>query len=372
MSAALKLFADDQPDWSREQLLAIEKIQCWRSREDNQVMTLGGYAGTGKTTITAHLAKLWPNAAVCAYTGKAASVLRSKGVNDASTIHGLIYRPAHDHGGPTRFIKSDYINASCILVDEASMVDRWIHKDLKTFRKPILYIGDHGQLEPVMRHQGDINLMADPDIRLETVHRQAADNPILRLAAAFREGRDQQVKDAHRKGWRDKTGRVTLVGRSEWRNHLKGQVICGTNRTRHEVNQLMRKQKGYSGMAPNVGERVICLQNNQYWQIYNGQMFTVEHVGAWREIMDITVKNDDGRIIGMQCLIKQFGKDKFQDHRDKQVVLFDFGNCLTGHKAQGSEYDEVTVIEEIAPAWNAQRWRYTTTTRAKERLVYCG
>jgi ATP-dependent exoDNAse (exonuclease V) alpha subunit len=56
---------------------------------------------------------------------------------------------------------------------------------------------------------------------------------------------------------------------------------------------------------------------------------------------------------------------------DQKVALMDYGYCLTAHKAQGSEWEEVLVLEEIARGWDACRWRYTTTTRAKERLTYC-
>ncbi len=50
----------------------------------------------------------------------------------------------------------------------------------------------------------------------------------------------------------------------------------------------------------------------------------------------------------------------------------DYGYCLTAHKAQGAEWDAVLVLEQIAPKWDARRWRSTVATRAKERLVYCG
>jgi hypothetical protein len=38
---------------------------------------LGGYAGTGKTTVLLALADALPDFAVCAFTGRAASVLRA-------------------------------------------------------------------------------------------------------------------------------------------------------------------------------------------------------------------------------------------------------------------------------------------------------
>ena len=68
---------------------------------NRQEFRLGGLAGTGKSTIVLHLHKALPNFAVCAFTGKAANVLRQKGVLTASTIHSLIYKPLlDDYGDP--------------------------------------------------------------------------------------------------------------------------------------------------------------------------------------------------------------------------------------------------------------------------------
>jgi ATP-dependent exoDNAse (exonuclease V) alpha subunit len=58
-------------------------------------------------------------------------------------------------------------------------------------------------------------------------------------------------------------------------------------------------------------------------------------------------------------------------NRSQNTLLLDYGYCVTAHKAQGSEWDSVVVLEEIAQRWDPKRWRYTAVTRAKERLVYC-
>ena len=49
----------------------------------------------------------------------------------------------------------------------------------------------------------------------------------------------------------------------------------------------------------------------------------------------------------------------------------DYGYCLTAHKAQGAEWDDVLVLEEICSSWDPRRWRSTAATRARQRLVYC-
>ena len=48
---------------------------------------------------------------------------------------------------------------------------------------------------------------------------------------------------------------------------------------------------------------------------------------------------------------------------------FDYGYCITCHKAQGSEYNKVLVFEEYLRGSDHARWLYTAATRAKEKLV---
>jgi exodeoxyribonuclease-5 len=120
------------------------------------------------------------------------------------------------------------------------------------------------------------------------------------------------------------------------------------------------------------GDRLICLKNNRTWGVYNGQQFVVQDVeGEYGRTVDLAVLADDGRSFTLPCLKEQFGRDRIEDCRSQEVVLMDYGFCVTAHKAQGSEWDEVLVLEEIASGWDARRWRYTAATRAKNRLIYC-
>src|SRR4051812_49218890 len=81
-----------EPDWSPQQLVAIDEIAAWLWHGDRPSFYLGGYAGTGKTTLLRHLAEsAGERVYFGAYTGKAASVMRRKGCDDATTIDQLIY-----------------------------------------------------------------------------------------------------------------------------------------------------------------------------------------------------------------------------------------------------------------------------------------
>src|SRR5215211_5760515 len=122
--------------------------------------------------------------------GMSASVLRQKGCRDASTIHSMIYRTREsDEGGPLFALNRSgpASQADLIVIDECSMVDAELGRDLLSFGKPVLVLGDPAQLPPVKG--GGFFTTELPDVMLTEVHRQAQDNPIIRLSTAVREGR---------------------------------------------------------------------------------------------------------------------------------------------------------------------------------------
>jgi exodeoxyribonuclease-5 len=186
----------------------------------------------------------------------------------------------------------------------------------------------------------------------------------------------EQVWDAMRRTgrWADPEGKCTVTSRRDFDGHATGgmQLICGMNKTRIRLNELARSSRGFSRPTPEPGEKLICLKNSKHFGIFNGQQAVV--VNAWRphrKTVELEVELDSGQIITAPCLIEQFGRDTIKDHKDSKVALFDFAYAITAHKSQGSEWPGVVVLEEICSLWDARRWRYTTTTRAKEQLVYC-
>ena len=409
MTAALRIYADPS-QFSEDQANAMDLARDWHASwpAANQYFAIGGYAGTGKTTILAALSKEFPNAAIVAPTGKAVNRLQMNKLWDAQTIHSLLYIPYESytsieeckwcagagtiqdeqceacHGTgeieaekpkrSTKYKKRTSIDAEVIICDEASMVNSQVMNDMLTFSKPILFFGDHGQLEPIGENPG---IMTSPDVRLERIHRQAEGNPIIRLAQAFREGREADVRQAVHRGsgrWQDAEKRCIVTRSYEFDDYLDSgmQVICGFNKTRHKINKEIRARRGYQGVIPNPGERIICLQNNRDFCCFNGQQATVVKIHKKRKrTVDLEIDLDGvGKTI-IPCLIEQFGKDKLDFYGNQDFAQFDYAYAITAHKAQGSEWDGVIVLEEISRSWNRARWQYTTTTRAKERIVYC-
>ena len=140
-------------EWSREQAAAIDKVGRWLKAGEPQVFRLFGYAGVGKTTLARHVAEgAHGETAFAAFTGKAAMVMRANGCAGATTIHALIYRASEGaEGAPTFTLNEGGLGsrASLIVIDECSMVDAELARDLLSFGKPILVLGDPFQLPPV-------------------------------------------------------------------------------------------------------------------------------------------------------------------------------------------------------------------------------
>ncbi len=139
--------------WSPEQDAALKAVASWLKSGENQVFRLFGYAGTGKTTLARTFAEgIDGEVAFGAFTGKAALVLRHKGCGNATTIHSMIYRAREaETETPSFELKTEGVasKADLIIIDECSMVDADLGRDLLSFGTPVLVLGDPAQLPPV-------------------------------------------------------------------------------------------------------------------------------------------------------------------------------------------------------------------------------
>jgi exodeoxyribonuclease V len=372
---------------SPEQAQAIDAIVNWfGAKKGPQEFYLAGYAGVGKSTI-ANLAieeikekhKIG-EVRTAAYTGKAASVLRRKGVEEAQTIHSLIYTPRVDEKtGELSFALSDEseaADAELIVLDECSMVDQAMADDLRSFGKKILIMGDPGQLPPIGGQGAFTN--REPDIFLRKIHRQCADSPILELATLARQGKP--LPQRYEKGL---VKVLPLTKESQPLIYDAGtQPLCGLNRVRWTYTQRIRKLRGFVGDRPETGERLICCRNNRAEGLFNGGMGTLndlraDHGGTPGTLL-VDVKMDDldevntGIEIDPYLFSNHFsgGQSKKLEIPKKRFDEFDWGYILTCHKAQGTSWDHVTVIDDSgAFRENRNAWLYTAITRAENGLT---
>jgi len=341
---------------TEEQEAVVEGVS--RRLADGAVsVTIGGYAGCGKTVCAAQLPERLglrlDQVAYAAPTGKASRVLANRLPDTAmvKTVHGLIYFADEQHcadcpadrGGDCH----GYGSCGCVLkwhrrselppeielvvVDEASMVTRRMRDDVLSFGVPTIFIGDHGQLPPV---EDQFGLMVDPEFRLETIHRQAAGNPILAVATLARvTGRVPYGTYGEHVRKVPSFDRWPLDGLEEWPEDLLW--ICGRNSTRMSLNGLIRGTFGRSG-PPQAGDRVVCLRNDWLRGVANGELGTVLKVHQTKRTMRMRVALDTGKTYDHRVRPEQFGSEQTLRQMDDEG-LWTFGYCLTCHKCADEE-----------------------------------
>ena len=359
-------------DWTREQAEAIDRVGRWLKDGGAPVFRLFGYAGVGKTTLARHVAEAADGeTAFAAFTGKAAMVMRAHGCAGATTIHALIYRASEGvDGAPTFTLNEDgpASRASLIVIDECSMVDAELARDLLSFGKPILVLGDPFQLPPVKG--GGYFTDAAPDVMLTEIHRQAEDNPIIRLSQIVRSGGD--LADGS-------YGESRVIRRAaiDAKQVLAAdQVLVGVNRTRRAYNQRIRDLGGFAEALPVAGDRLVCLRNDRTKGLINGGLWRVEALGGVvKDFVRMTVRSeDDGAAKSVKvAVLKAFFEGTEGDLAyplRRESDEFDYGYALTVHKAQGSQWDDVLLFDEsYAFREHRARWLYTGLTRAAKRLT---
>lgn len=357
--------------WSPQQEDALKAVGRWLRTGGPQVFRLFGYAGTGKTTLAQEIAaSVRGTVLFAAFTGKAASVLRSKGCDDASTIHSLIYRLEHENDGKPTFRKnrdSELRKASLLIVDECSMVDEELGRDLLSFGTPVLVLGDPGQLPPVKGEGFFTN--GKPDFLLTEIHRQARDNPIIQLATDARQGKTLRPGDY---------GKARVIERADVDKAMvleADQVLVGKNATRMSFNGFIREELGRHAGVPVPGDRIVCLRNNKDKGTLNGTLWDVNSVNHHGDRYKMLAQPADDPINGMTPLDvrREFFTGKEKDlpwFVLKHTDHFTFGNVLTVHKAQGSQWNDVILFDESRVfRESARNWLYTGITRAAERLT---
>lgn len=375
-------------------------VERWKNHEKYTV--IAGYAGTGKSTLVKFIIEaidVEPSkVAYASYTGKAAEVLRKKGNPNAMTLHRLLYDSFPREGGGFFRKPKEYLEYSIIVVDEVSMVPKTMIEMLLRHNIYAIFLGDPFQLPMIDKDQKH-DYLEHPHIFLDEIMRQAAESEIIQLTMKIRNGEPIEYT---------KGNEVMVVPKEELvTGHLLWTdiIICATNKMRHSLNQQKRTLLGYEGNI-NSGERIIFKRN--YWEdcnedgdpLVNGTIGVIENPFDSFVRIPSYVKNNRRDLPIIQCNFIPDGGKIFKDVPiDKDFLLTEepcvdwrvsyqlgklrnrigdilprqatYGYALTGHAAQGSEWDKVLVIEEDFPFDKIEhdRWLYTCATRASSRLV---
>jgi exodeoxyribonuclease-5 len=384
-----------------EQKSALLAIFKWLAANDRPVFKLGGYAGTGKSTLMAvvrlilHKKRPAWKIAFAAFTGKATQVLNTKlhehgayyKADKVSTLHSLLYDAILDKDGQVAgWRRKNELEFDLLIIDEASMVTAEIWRDVQQLNLPVLAVGDHGQLPPV---NSTFALLEHQDFTLTHIHRQAAASPILKVAGLARttgiipierfgpgvEKFDSRSSDAG-----------LLIDDYLQQVNQETLFLTGFNSSRVKMNGSARAARWRDPERPEIGDQVVCLKNDWEEGIYNGMTGVIAGLSV--------AKREAGKIISYEAEIKdvtglelysglvaaqQFNLPeslKFTKQQQKDVgQLFDYGYCLTVHKAQGSQAKRVVLIEERSRHMSDddwRRWLYTGVTRAEKELYIFG
>lgn len=376
------------------------KLAVARYKAKDPWTCIAGYAGTGKSTLVKFIIaalNLQPDdVAYVTFTGKAASVLRHKGCPNAMTAHKLLYYSKRMPNGkfvfsPRKVLEGNY---SLIVVDEISMLPNDLWELLLSHKKHVVALGDPFQIPPIDKKQ-DNHVLDTPHIFLDEIMRQAQESEIIRLTMDIRDYKPPMYS----KGNEIQVLRPSEVvdGMYSWAD----QIICATNRKRHEINNYMRQAAG-RGEDPESGDKIICCRN--CWEtldlsgdnaLVNGtigtlgdfetgyqeypifgfpsvpvmrsQLFTNE--GIFEDvILDYQALKDGKPFLTSEQAYQIYRRS---DLKNLEPVEFNYGYAITGHRAQGSEWDKVLVFEEKFPFDKEEhaRWLYTAATRASEKLV---
>jgi len=393
---------------------AIAKINEWfHSKYSYNILKVVGYAGTGKTTIAAkfaldlHKTNKKLRIFFTSYTGRAVVVLNEKLNKFANTdnievftdysitvgtIHSLVYKPAYkkimNEKGEYVYVITGWeprdINSSIfdlIIVDEASMLNEEILRELKRFGEKILLFGDDFQLPPI---SGESNILKTPDIKLTEIVRVSENSDILKVSENLRKYGELIIpKNSNQvrvfewnKEFEEKFYKINFM-------NIDNCILCAFNKFRVLLNRKIRESFGFDEDIIYPGEKIICLKNKELFK--NGQIAQVLRCSIWDEkLFKVNLVTDFYEdkielIISRDCFNKEklIIKDessykKKEDEEYKNIYYFDFGYAISVHKSQGSEFKNVILFNQKSHMWDEKyilRWLYTGITRAKEKLI---
>ena len=377
------------------------RIAIQRYRDNERYTIISGYAGTGKSTLVRFIINALDvsvaKVAYATFTGKAAEVLRKKGNANAMTLHRLLYDHFPRQGGGFFRKPKKFLDYDIIVVDEISMVPQEMIELLFSHRCYVIGLGDPFQLPPICEEDNN-HLLDHPHVFLDEIMRQAAESEIIQLSMDIRNYKPLELY---------KGSEVQVLSPKEMNTGMllwADQILVATNLKRSLYNDTVRKLLGYDD-EPEDGEKVVCLHN--YWEdlsecgdaLVNGTIGYLEAPTTqtitfprWTKASAKSIKTITANIVTDNDMFSCVNIDKKKlmteenslDWKDEYLLgrlkhrigdmipkEFVYAYAITCHKAQGSQWPKILVVEEKFPFSKEEhaRWLYTAVTRAEEKIV---
>jgi exodeoxyribonuclease V alpha subunit len=388
-----------------EKILLKKQYESLLSSLTNSLTVISGGPGTGKTYTAKYLVKTFAESfslsdrkfivTLAAPTGKATTNLYEKvncffaGSEDIilqkMTLHSLLKIRKNKN---TSFQK-DSINSDLVIVDEASMIDikimAYLLESLNKGSRLVL-IGDSDQLPPV--ESGNIffdlskNLNSNNVVSLDISKRYG--KSIIELAESVKLGDVAKLfslcsKNENMKMLFNKDGLEEIFAfANKHYNFISNHKFSSDDILKQLslAKILSCKKVGYLG---------VNFINEKIYEEFSKRLL----IGQYLAIPIIITKNSyslnlfNGQI---GVLITQYNNTKkgnsllsdiayFENgisYPSYMLPSFDLAYCLSVHKSQGSEYDDVLLLVPPKSEVLGREVLYTAITRVKNRITIIG
>jgi len=300
------------------------EVDKFLDAEEEPVLLIKGYAGTGKTTVISALTKVLPlfnhKFVLMAPTGRAAKVMSSYAKRMAFTIHKKIYKQtATDGGGPKFKRQKNYSKNTVFIVDESSMINeeagavgKSLLSDLFNYvfsnkSNRIILIGDNAQLPPVGQSSSPaldknhiaFNFSASVfETFLTEVTRQAQNSGILKNATSLRNqlfskkpeiviNTDNSPDIFRMTGEKMEDGLRYAYEKYGIENTV---IICRSNKAANMYNQYIRARIHFYESELEAGELLMIVRNNYLYApregdfLANGDFVEVQKIVSFEEM----------------------------------------------------------------------------------------
>ena len=414
---------------SPDQQVAFDKIMDF-SMGGEKLMSLIGAAGTGKTTLMRQVAteasKRGWIVILSAPTHKATAQIAKSAGRSAQTVYKALGLTLveNDKDGTTGLKasgSSQLVDRVFLIVDEASMIPEKLLKRIQDRAKKadcrVLFVGDAAQLNPVK----ELPCKAvDPEtcpwqlVELTKIHRQAAENPIIRAATAVRLA-DMNSLPLLETDMAGELGIQHIPVKREWADLMIQRCAgdddaryCGyTNKAVDEASQAIRQAKyGDQAVHPYLpGERLIVNERHVVRKSGTGKKRGKKHFDIIDNNTEITVRSShrDGEMYvvradvhGEELEIRAYGNYRERkQHLDRlaaearrstarkpwepfweacgAIADLRSASAMSVHKSQGTTLRDVFLnLDQLKVCRNPaerQRLLYVCLTRAS-RTVY--